>query len=259
MNAQRDYHNRGRIVMRVKPSVPIGISLAVAYTALFGILFKVSGVSYTGITDSADNALKALVIPMAIVATVWLIVTTVFGWWRPVLRDRERAGGWTNAIPMVLALLALAGVDYGNLADMDSKLLLWIGIGVALVGLSEELMYRGLVVVSFRTTLSESGVWLWSSVAFSLRHSINYLLGQDLAPTIQQLVITFVLGSGFYIARRASGTILVPMVLHLLWDYSAFTQGDDHAIAGLVQLVAIAVVVITLLAGHRRLFESQAA
>ena len=58
-------------------------------------------------------------------------------------------------------------------------------------------------------------VWLWSSVFFALLHSINFLLGQDLGPTITQLIATFVIGSAFYISRRATGLIVVPMVLLL--------------------------------------------
>lgn len=246
--------------MRVKPSVSIGVGLAVAYTVLFGILVKASGVAYGDLTSTADNALKALVIPMVIVSAVWLTVTTVLGWWKPVLRDRERAGGWLIAVPIVLALLTLGGIDYANLGEIDSKLLLWIGIGVVLVGLSEELMYRGLVVVSFRSTLSERSVWLWSSVAFALLHTINVLLGQGLTPTVRQVALTFLIGTGFYIARRATGTILVPMALHALWDFSAFTQSGDAPIAAIIALIAsIVIVIVALIAGRKRLFTPQVA
>ena len=239
--------------MRVQPSVKIGIALAVGYMALFGILVKMSGVGYDDITATADNARSAIVIPLAIIAVVLIALTTFFGWWKPVLREERRATGWVIIVPIVLIVVALAGVNYSGLAEMDSKLLLWIGIGAALVGLCEELMYRGLIIVSFRSTMKESHVWLWSSVAFALLHSINVLLGQGAIPTIRQVVVTFVIGSGLYIARRTTGLIIVPMIIHLVWDYSAFTAGD-YALSGPLSLLGLLVVVIALAAGHKHLF-----
>ena len=154
----------------------LGIGIAVAYMAVFGGLFYASGVDYDQVADTAENVRSAIVIPLAVVAVLLIVVTTIFGWWGPVLRDRQRARGWVIAIPIVLVFAILAGLDYQNLSELDSELLLWIGIAVALVGFCEELVYRGLEVVSFRSSLREVHVWLWSSVAFSLLHSINFLL-----------------------------------------------------------------------------------
>jgi hypothetical protein len=53
---------KDNLTMRVKPSVPVGVGLAVGYTALFGGLFALSGVDYDDLSSSADNALKAIVI-----------------------------------------------------------------------------------------------------------------------------------------------------------------------------------------------------
>ena len=50
--------------MRVKPSVPVRIALAFGYTSQFGIMFKLPGVDYDEIADTAENALKAIVIPL---------------------------------------------------------------------------------------------------------------------------------------------------------------------------------------------------
>jgi membrane protease YdiL (CAAX protease family) len=241
------------VIVRVQPSVKIGIALVVGYAVLFGILFKVSGVGYDDITATAENARNSIVIPLTIVAVVLIALTTFFGWWKPVLRDQRRARGWVIVVPIVMTLTLFAGMNYGGLSDLDSKLLLWIGIGTALVGLSEELMFRGLVIVSFRSTMKESHVWLWSSVMFALLHSINVLLGQGGIATVQQIVVTFVIGSGLYIARRTTGLIVVPMVLHFVWDFSSFTAGD-HGLAGLLSFVAFGTILVALVFGHKLLF-----
>jgi hypothetical protein len=239
--------------MRVQPSIKFGVALAVGYMALFGVLVKMSGVGYDDLTASADNALKGLVIPMTVVTVVLLVVTSVFGWWKPVLRDEKRATGWVIVVPIVLLFTVFAGVNYSGLSEIDSKLLLWIGIGAALVGVSEELMYRGLVIVSFRSAMKESHAWLWSSVAFALLHSINVLLGQGGAATIVQIMSTLVIGSGLYIARRTTGLLIVPMIIHLVWDYSVFTAGD-YQLSGLLGFAALIVVLVTLVVGRKHLF-----
>jgi len=34
-----------------------------------------------------------------------------------------------------------------------------------------------------------------------------------------------VIGTAYYVTRRISGTLIVTMVLHALWDFSTFIQG----------------------------------
>jgi membrane protease YdiL (CAAX protease family) len=242
--------------MRVRPSVGAGIGLAVAYMAVFGGLFKLSGVGYDDVTASADNMLKAVIIPVGVALLVFIVVTSIFGWWKPVIRDRQRAGGWVTAVPVVMIIAILIGVDYANLGVLDASLVLSIGVGTALVGLSEELMYRGLVIVSFRGSMREGHVWLWSSVAFGLLHSINALLGQSVGATVRQVGFTFLIGSGMYIARRATGWILVPMVIHAAWDFSTFTQGGESSLGGLIQMLTLLLLVVVLVAGRHRLFDT---
>jgi membrane protease YdiL (CAAX protease family) len=216
-------------------------------------MFKLSGVDYDEIADTADNALKAVVIPLVVAAGALIIVTTLLGWWKSTLRDPHRARGWIMAVPIVMLTATIAGINYGGLGDIDSKLLLWIAVGTLLVGFAEELMYRGLVLVSFRGAMPESHAWFWSSVAFGLLHGANFFLGQDLFPTIQQVGFAFVLGSGLYIARRASGVIFLPMLMHALWDFSSFT-GDGYSLGGMFQTISLLAIVVGLVAGRHALF-----
>ena len=73
--------------------------------------------------------------------------------------------------------------------------------------------------------------------------------------TISQVIMTFVMGSGLYIARRTTGLIVVPMIIHLVWDYSAFTAGD-YVLSGLLSYVALGTILVTLVFGRKRLFAS---
>ncbi len=240
--------------MRVRPSIGWGIGLSIAYMLVFGGMFKFLGVDYDLVGDSSENVLKGVVIPVAIALAVFAIVTTIFGWWKPVMRDRRRAGGWPIALPIIAVVIMLVVVDYGNLPKLDTNFLLLVVIGTILVGISEELMYRGLVVVSFRSSMREGHVWLWSSVAFGLLHLSNVVLGQDLMPTLQQVALTTVIGSVMYIARRTTGSIIMAMVIHALWDFTVFTQGGDGAMAGKAQFLILGLTILTLIFGRHHLF-----
>ncbi|MEZ0234555.1 MAG: lysostaphin resistance A-like protein [Actinomycetota bacterium] len=87
-------------------------------------------------------------------------------------------------------------------------------VGTIAVGIAEETLTRGLVLTALRGGMGEVGAWFWSSLLFGLLHGANIVLGQDVGPTLQQIVFAFVFGSVLYAARRSTGTLLVPIVLH---------------------------------------------
>jgi membrane protease YdiL (CAAX protease family) len=39
------------------------------------------------------------------------------------------------------------------------------------------------------------------------------------------MVFAFAVGTAYYVTRRISGTLIVTMILHALWDFSTFVQG----------------------------------
>lgn len=56
-----------------------------------------------------------------------------------------------------------------------------------------------------------------------------------------QVVLAFCVGSGLYLLRRLSGTLLLPMVIHAAWDFSTLTSGLDQAPTGASALVMMGV------------------
>lgn len=143
------------------------------------------------------------------------------GWWREVLVDRPRSARWWMWVPPLL--IGLAGLGrFAEDGPSDAPSSYWVGltITVALVGLTEELTFRGVLVAGARRqSLSERNVLLLSSGLFGLFHLPNWLLGQDLGPTLVQVVMTAILGSAFYALRRASGSLVPCIVLHGAYDW----------------------------------------
>ena len=260
--------------MRVQPRPSLAWAIGIGYAILFLVLELIMGVGYDVIGATTDNIIKGIVVPVAIGALVLAVVTTALGWWRPVLRELPessppRPPRWLLAVPILVFIGVLLGIDYGNLGNMGGAMILWLAIGTALVGFSEEIAYRGLAVVGFRGGYGEVKVWLFSAILFGLLHGVNVILGQGAGPTIQQVIFAFVLGSVFYAIRRITGTIIIPMVIHAIWDFGSFTHVAgkatgvvdrvDLTAAGLsaIQQLLVLVAVILVIVGATRILGTK--
>jgi hypothetical protein len=175
------------------------------------------------------------------VATTWL------GWWDSALFEDSRTGpSWALIVPALFALVAIVNITTIDFGAPNAKLLPLVLVGCLLVGFAEELATRGLLVVGLREGgSSEMAVWLISSVLFSLLHAMNALFGQSLRATAVQLVAAFLAGTALYVTLMTTGTLIVGMVLHALWDFGTLgilaTGSNQKPLAGaLVLLVFVA-------------------
>ena len=212
---------------RVVPKPWFGWVIGVVYAPIFIAVMVASGVGYDEFTDSATNLRDAAVVPLAVVTVLMVVVITILGWWRPVLRDHLGSPRTWRLIPVLFVVALLAGADYSRLGKLDTEFIIWAAVAAVLVGFAEESAYRGVSLVAFRSSYSEFRVWLFSTLLFMYLHAFNFFAGQDLEPTVVQLVFTFLMGSVLYAVRRATGTLIVPMVLHGAWDFVSFTAASD--------------------------------
>jgi membrane protease YdiL (CAAX protease family) len=116
-------------------------------------------------------------------------------------------------------------------------------------------MFRGIGVTAFRRHgFSEARVALWSSVVFGAVHLTNALSTGGTA-VAQAITVSFA-GYFFYLTRRVSGGLVIPAVLHGLFDFSILsgTVIDDRTYAGgIAAILAYPVVAIILFARRRRI------
>ncbi len=216
--------------MRRTPNAGIAIGIFIAYVAVVSLVWVVFGVDYDTISASTSSVLQAVVYPVGLGAVVLAIAATWLGWWRaslfedPQLRLRSK-WGWAATIILAAAVaISFVSVDY---TVLGGSFIAALAIGTLLVGFSEELLTRGLGIVGARGSMAEQWVMVFSATLFALLHVPNAIFGQAIEPTVQQVVTAFVVGVVFYVVRRATGTILVTMVLHAGWDFT--TLGGEHA------------------------------
>ena len=233
--------------LRVRPTALIGFAVAIGYVALFTVLELIMKVPYTQIGTTTDSVVRGIVIPMVVTTAVMAVLTSVLGWWRPVMREKPLGVKWLWAIPAILMVMVLAGINYTQLGALGLPFLGALALGTAMVGFNEEITYRGVALVGFRGQYKEVWAWFLTSLLFGLLHGANLVLGQSLALTIRQVVIAFVMGSIFYVARRVTGSLLFMMVIHALWDFGSFTVQGGYAATGHQVLTPTAIATLPLL------------
>ena len=170
--------------------------------------------------------IRQFVIALVVVLVLQIVLITRRGWWKPVLSDESRTTRkWMILPPALMALIGIIQFSSDGLSDAPSHY--WIGLTLAmlLVGITEELTFRGILLVGGRHAFGrELNAFLFSSALFGLFHLPNVFLGQDLAPSVRQVVMTAILGSALYCLRRFSGSIIPCILLHAAYDW-ALIQG----------------------------------
>ena len=234
------------------------LGVVVGYLVVLRVVGIVAGVDVDGdaAMPDAEAVLRNFVIPIGATAVYAALVVTWLGWWREVVYDRHPVQRWVRFVPVFMLVAALAGVNFGHLADQTASLVLTVVCTAALVGFTEELMFRGIGVTTFRSSgFTEGKVALWSSLIFGAVHLQN-AFGEG-PQAIAQAVIVSTSGYFFYLCLRSGGVIFVPMVVHGLWDFSLFSSelgaDADAAVTTVLPILAQIILIIVLLVRRHRI------
>ena len=227
--------------MRIKPRWWIGIVVLLAYAAWVMAAWIWRGVDYRQIA-SETSLVQAVIQPLGIAAVLLAVFNSWAGWWRATLFETPRVRR-----PLLLAalLLAMLGFIAATLGSTDFTAitlchLALVAVATLLVGFCEEMVSRGILLVSLRGSLrSEAWVWFVSSAMFGLLHATNAFFGVG-ALALLQVVLAFCVGSGLYLLRRLGGTLLLPMLVHAAWDFSTLASGLDADPPGAVAFAFMA-------------------
>ena len=91
-----------------------------------------------------------------------------------MLTDDRPVRRWVWVIPVIIAVTALAGMNYAGLGEHSAGFMVLLAVSMLGVGFAEEGMFRGLGVVTFRVNgFTEAKVALWTCVLFGLAHATN--------------------------------------------------------------------------------------
>lgn len=215
---------------RMQPTVAVGITVAVVYTIILSTIQQQSGIQYDEFFDSAHNTWRGPVFSLAI-GSVLLLAFVAWARWDMVWRDPERLPmsrlAWILLGTFTLCVVIRgAGIAY---ADVDTSLLVAVLCLGVLVGLSEELLFRGIFLRCMRNgEMSEGAAALWTTTAFGLFHLPNVFLGTGLTGALQ-ILLAGLSGIALYYFRVAYAAIVAGMVMHGLFDATTFLSTDYGA------------------------------
>ena len=225
--------------MKLKPTWVVAVGITVLYfltTALWGRLL---GIDYDTITDSTDGLLKGMVLRVGLNALLFTLIaiylSRIWNGGIYLQRDVPRLPAWMWILPGVMIAAAVTQIIDNDWGARGIDYVLVLAIGTLLVGINEETTFRGIVVRALRgSTRNEFVVMLASSVFFGLIHAVNIINGAQVGPTITQIVIASLSGVSLYVTLRLTGTLLAPILLHGLFDFSVLGQIGERGTFGLI-------------------------
>lgn len=97
-----------------------------------------------------------------------------------------------------------------------------IVLNCLLVGLSEELMFRGILLQAARAVLPFWSAVIGSTLVFGAVHSLNVLLTGELMPALVQSAAAFLSGFVFVAIRLCTGSLWPGVIVHGLWNAGTF-------------------------------------
>lgn len=207
-----------------------GLLMVVAYIAVLLVLEKRSGVPYTDIALTAENTRRGVLIPVAIALALLLVYAVAAGRLSGAFSYSPTIGtAWLWVVPGIIA----AGIVYRFARtpwrSLGGRRIAVLAVATALVGVSEELLVRGLLLDHLQDAGFDA-VWVavTTSIVFGLLHGMNVLLGQSVQVTLVQVVGTTLMGLALFTSLALTGSLWVPIVLHALYDLSVMVSSDPE-------------------------------
>jgi membrane protease YdiL (CAAX protease family) len=243
---------------RIAPSVPVAFGVFVVYAVVFVGVAGSSSIPYDSWFDTAANIWRAAVLPLAAASAV-LVLFLLWARWDFVFRDPERLpmSGVLTALLVIYLLMIVTQFALVRWSDVGDKLLPILTAGL-LVGFAEETLFRGIILRSLRTRMRpEAWVMLIVSAWFGAFHLTNIITGVNPISGVLQAFIATAGGVFFYLFRRFRGLLVVPMVVHALWDTSLFLPQPTGSLANVgraflaIEIIGALVAIVILVRRER--------
>ena len=141
------------------------------------------------------------------------------------MREEPRtAPRWTMAVTALYLVAGLAVTARPGVFTLGaSKDLMLVFVSV-LYGFSFVILYQGLLLVGFRASMPEVGVWFLTSLMFASQGMfLAFLTGQTSVDFAETIGLWFLGGTALYVVRMAQGSLVPAMVVCVLWDVALRT------------------------------------
>ncbi|RSZ57669.1 CPBP family intramembrane metalloprotease [Massilia atriviolacea] len=234
---------RMKRLQRLHLTAPLALAaLAVWLVLTLGGQWLQSGVRQHSLADAAGGG----------IGVGWLLAACFAAVVAMTSRDRRAAGLFAPApmrsarlvwLPLLYALLMLL-VAWAD-GWPPRAVLLVVACNTALVALSEELMFRAVLLQGF---LDRFAIWpavFLSSAVFGAVHAANGFASGDAGAALLQSVSAFLQGLAYAAIRLRTRSIWPMVLVHGLWDFSLMssmlsaTSGGENSVLPYAALFAV--------------------
>lgn len=133
---------------------------------------------------------------------------------------------WLPLIYLVL-MLSIATLQ----GFPESRIVLIVLCNAMLIGISEELMFRGILFKAAYTRLPPwKAIW-FTSIIFGAIHALNALITGDFTAALMQSLLATSSGIWFIAIRIRTASLIPVMIIHGLWDFSVFMLANGSGSA----------------------------
>lgn len=190
------------------------------------VALAIEGDVVSGTGTPADASI--LQIPFQLLLVVFLVTAiTILRWWPQIRLNQPRHLVYT--LPFILLLVFLfVGVlvlstsrpEGERLLDaVDANDVLLVAVFYLLVGTTEELMFRGLLLNGLRLRMPVIAAVIVSGIIFGVFHFLNLLAGHALDVTTSQVINVTSAGILYGALYVVTSSIFVVILLHALYDF----------------------------------------
>ncbi len=164
---------------------------------------------------------------------------------------------------IMFLLLIMVGVFYFLSArhiTKDIRLVFMIIITTFFVGVSEELIFRGIVLPTLVEKRGTIMAVIISSIIFGFLHSVNILGGMSVNAMLVQLILSTIVGVLFACVALEIQNIIPLMIYHWFWDaflmieqYYDFKEISFMTILSLIEYFCGFILFFILIVQHKKL------
>jgi membrane protease YdiL (CAAX protease family) len=221
----------------------------------------------TGIVDMTD--LRPFIVTEGLLVVVLCFIVALLRWGRatglrgPVDPEGMRLALWILTPPV--SIVAVSWLGFLSLEGGEGlRTSLWsIAVLSLLIGLFEELLFRGIMLHGLRSRFSAGWAIIGAGLTFGLFHGANAIVGQNMTVTAIQMAGATGLGLFFGAVAVQARSLWPTIALHALWDafalsapaaFALLPQSDTVAVPqpGLPALIMPAVLSVAAWIMHRR-------
>ena len=208
-------------------NLKISLLAAIVYITIMGIGMYIMH-SIMGDTYGTPGMMNTMIWVEVVLSLLAIIFISRYSSWKAVGFGQLQ---WKHILWLVPGIILLAYTWFNIInvlaaPEIDDKIfnaLVIIGITTLMVGFSEEVMFRGIVL---RGALTQKRIFtsmLISAAFFSSLHAVNVLGGASAASIPIQLLNTFLFGLFFAPLALKMGNLIPLIIFHWLWDFTLFT------------------------------------